>query len=92
MTLGLPIAVVLSAVIGVVVTSAATSRYPDLVNWNPINFLINVQSAFYTPACRAGIFFAGVALLCSQFYHNFAQDTVPWGMDMVGLLPKYLSI
>lgn len=92
MILGLPAAVVFSAVIGVVVTSAVTSRYPDLVDWNPIGLLINVQSAFYTPTCRAGTFFAGVALLCSQFYTNYANNTIPWGMDMVGLLPKYLSI
>ncbi|RDI78790.1 hypothetical protein Vi05172_g11150 [Venturia inaequalis] len=92
MTVGLALAVVLSAVIGAVVTSAATEVYPDLVNWNPITLLLNVQDAFYTPKCRVATFFAGVALLTSQIYNNYAQNTVPWGMDMVGLLPKYLSI
>lgn len=92
MTLGLALAVTLSAVIGAVVTSAATEVYPDLVNWNPVTLLLNVQEAFYTPKCRAATFFAGIALLTSQIYNNFAQNTVPWGMDMVGLLPKYLSI
>lgn len=91
MLLALPITVTLTALIGVLVTSATQEIYGQLI-WNPLTLLQHAQTVSYTPACRAGTFFAGVGIFSSQIFINLTQNTVPWGMDMTGCFPKYLSM
>lgn len=51
----------------------------------------SVQQMMYTPACRAGTFFAGLGLLSVTIFVNYTQNCVSSGMDLAMLAPKYLS-
>jgi NCS1 family nucleobase:cation symporter-1 len=87
---GLPITLTLTAIVGVLVTSAFFEMY-GLPIWTPLGMLIHVQQVHYTPLCRAGTFFAGIGLLSSMIYVNIVQNTVAFGMDFAGLFPKYVT-
>lgn len=63
----MPITVSLGALVGVLVTSAVKSMYGVII-WNPLLMLQHLQTVDYTPACRAGTFFAGLGLLSSQIF------------------------
>lgn len=88
---GLVLVLTPTAIIGVLITSAFAQMYQVEI-WTPLGMLLHVQGLEYTALCRAGTFFAGCGLLTSQIYINISQNTMPFGMDACGLLPKYLSI
>lgn len=46
----------------------------------------------YTPGARAAVFFAGVGLVVCQLAINTMDNAFSAGMDMAGLIPKYLNI
>lgn len=91
MILALPVTVTLCSLIGIVVATATASTYGS-VFWNPLILLTYIQETSYTPACRAGTFFAGFGILCSQIFMNMSQNSMPYGMDVAGLFPRYLSM
>lgn len=62
--MGLPLAGSLTAILGILATSAVHSRY-NVVQWNPLNLLLYIQATQYTAACRAATFFAGLAIFMS---------------------------
>lgn len=66
----MPITVSLGALVGVLVTSAVKGMYGVII-WNPLLMLQHLQAVQYTPACRAGTFFAGAGLLCSQIFVSY---------------------
>jgi NCS1 family nucleobase:cation symporter-1 len=88
--LSLAITVILTALIGIISTSALAERY-GFLEWNPLIMLQWVQAHNYTPACRAGTFFAGLGLLSVTVFVNYTQNCVSSGMDMAMLMPRYLS-
>lgn len=87
----LPITVTLVAFIGIISTSATTQLLGGDVQWNPMIMLMEVQLKWYTPACRAGTFFAGLGLLSVTVFINYTQNCVSSGMDMAMLVPRYIS-
>lgn len=91
MALALPITVTLTAMIGVFVTTATLNFSGGKAQWNPLVLLIAIQKETYTPISRCATFFAGVAILSSQIFVNLTQNTVPYGMDLAGMFPRYLS-
>lgn len=91
MLTGLPIFLFATSIIGALSASAFYHYYGTAI-WNPLDMLIFVQSTSYTPACRAGTFFAGVGLLGSQVFVNVVQNTLAFGMDFTGLFPKYVDV
>lgn len=86
----LPLTVTVVALLGVITTSAA-SEFMGEVQWNPLIMLQEVQARWYTPACRAGTFFAGVGLLSVTVFINYTQNCVSSGMDVANLLPRWIS-
>lgn len=50
-----------------------------------------IQAKDYTPACRAGTFFAGLGLLSLTVFVNYTQNCVSSGMDMAMLAPRFIS-
>jgi NCS1 family nucleobase:cation symporter-1 len=68
----LPITATIVALIGIITTSA-TSEMFGTVQWNPLIMLQLVQATYYTAACRAGTFFAGVGLLSVTVFVNYTQ-------------------
>ncbi|KAH8678280.1 permease for cytosine/purines, uracil, thiamine, allantoin-domain-containing protein [Xylariales sp. PMI_506] len=91
MLLALPITVTISATFGVLVATATYKMYGELL-WNPLQLLQYIQANHYTPASRAGTFFAGCGLLCTQIFMNLTQNAQLYGMDLAGLFPRYLSM
>lgn len=87
----MPISVLLSGLIGALVTSAYYESSGVLV-WNPLTLLAELQANNYSPAVRAGTFFAGGAFFVCQLIVNMCNNTVGAGMDISGCVPRYLSI
>lgn len=88
--IALPITVTLITLVGIIATSA-TSELLGSTQWNPMIMLQQVQMTWYTPACRAGTFLAGLGLLSVTVFINYTQNCVSSGMDVAMLVPKYVS-
>lgn len=86
----LAITVVLAALLGIIATSAFAEAYGEL-QWNPMIMLQWLQANYYTPACRAGTFFAGLGLICLTVFINYTQNCVSSGMDVAMLAPRWIS-
>ncbi|KAH8890333.1 NCS1 family nucleobase:cation symporter-1 [Thozetella sp. PMI_491] len=89
--IAMPLTVTLGALVGVLVTSSAYDIYGEVL-WNPLILLQHLQAVSYTPACRAGTFFAGCGLLSSQIFENITQNGFTNGMDIAGLMPRYFDM
>jgi NCS1 family nucleobase:cation symporter-1 len=88
---GLPITLTLTATTGTFTTTAFYSKYGQVI-WTPLDMLAFIQEIHYTPACLAGTFFAGIGLLTLLIYINIVQNTLLFGMDFAGVMPKYISM
>ncbi|KAI1846696.1 hypothetical protein JX265_009001 [Neoarthrinium moseri] len=86
----LPVTVTLTALVGIITTSAA-AEFMGEAQWNPLIMLQVVQGRWYTAACRAGTFFAGVGLLSVTVFVNYTQNCVSSGMDVAILIPRWIS-
>ncbi|KAL1964155.1 hypothetical protein VTN77DRAFT_7243 [Rasamsonia byssochlamydoides] len=87
-----PITIVITAVIGIVVTSAANDLLGQVV-WNPIYLLADIQEHYHSsPRARAGVFFASVGMVSTQLAISVVLNSVSTGMDMAGLCPRYINI
>ncbi|KAI1496218.1 permease for cytosine/purines, uracil, thiamine, allantoin-domain-containing protein [Biscogniauxia marginata] len=86
----LPLTVTLVALIGIITTSATAQMFRE-VQWNPVVMLQFVQQSYYTTACRAGTFFAGLGLLSVTVFINYTQNCVSSGMDVAMLVPRWVS-
>ncbi|KAJ9312560.1 hypothetical protein DTO271D3_7107 [Paecilomyces variotii] len=88
-----PITITVTAVIGIVVTSAAKDILGGDVVWNPIYLLADIQEYYHSrPRSRAGVFFASVGMVSTQLSISVVLNSVSTGMDMAGLCPKYINI
>jgi nucleobase:cation symporter-1, NCS1 family len=92
-TIAMSLTITLGALIGVLTTFASYEIFNDgVVYWNPLVLLQHLQATSYTPACRAGTFFAGCGFLSSQIFENIIQNRFTNGMDIAGLVPRYFSM
>lgn len=82
-----PLFIVVTAVCGILITSAAATIYDSYI-WNPFELLLAIQDASLTPAARAGTFFAGLGFLVSQLALCQMLNGISTGMDMAALCPK----
>ena len=87
----MPLSIFTAGMIGVFTTSATANVYGSVM-WNPLVLLQYVQKKEYNAACRAGTFFAGLAILLHQLFVNATQNNVGAGMDLCGMVPRYLSM
>ncbi|PFH61277.1 hypothetical protein XA68_17790 [Ophiocordyceps unilateralis] len=88
-----PITISVTAIIGIVVTSAARDILGGELQWNPIFLLANIQEHYNSSsAARAGVFFASAGLVCSQLSISLVLNAMSCGMDLAGLWPKYINI
>ncbi|TEA22039.1 Allantoin permease [Colletotrichum sidae] len=60
--------------------------------WNLWDFLEAILDHHWTPAGRAGVFLVAFSFVLSQFATNFGANSIPFGADMTGLFPRYLTI
>ncbi|RFU32336.1 hypothetical protein B7463_g3976, partial [Scytalidium lignicola] len=85
-----PLALIITAMFGVFVTSAARDIYGTVI-WQPVSLLLYIQNDSYTPAVRAGTFFAGAGWLLSQLSVNVSLNAVSAGMDLTSVIPEILN-
>ncbi|KAK2035530.1 NCS1 nucleoside transporter [Colletotrichum zoysiae] len=60
--------------------------------WNLWDMLNAILDHYWTPAARAGVFFVALCFILSVLAVNFGANSIPFGADMTGLFPKYLTI
>lgn len=60
-----PLAVSSVAIFGVLVTSATSEMYGEII-WQPITLLLHIQETDYSSGARAATFFAGLGWFMSQ--------------------------
>ncbi|OAA55850.1 uracil permease [Niveomyces insectorum RCEF 264] len=85
-----PLALTVTAMFGVFVTSACLQMYGEAI-WQPVSLLLYIQQHNYSAAARAGTFFGGVGWFLSQLAVNVSLNSVAAGMDLTSVLPKYLN-
>ncbi|KAI5814656.1 permease for cytosine/purines, uracil, thiamine, allantoin-domain-containing protein [Pyronema omphalodes] len=89
--LAAPVTITLTALIGIVVTSA-TSDFLGKKVWQPILLLTYIQKHDYSAAIRAGTFFAGFGWFVSQLSINVIHNSVAAGMDLSAMIPEYINV
>lgn len=77
-------------IVGILVTAATQQRYGEAM-WNLPSLLSAIQQTG-GPRSRAAAFFAGAALVISQFGINIPGNALSGGFDFAALFPKYLNI
>lgn len=60
--------------------------------WNPYDLLNGMLDHGYTPASRAGVFFASASFAFATLGTSIACNFIPFAADVTCLLPKYLNI
>ena len=86
-----PIFIVVTAVCGIIITSAAATVYGEYI-WNPLELLLTIQDHSLSSAARAGTFFAGLGFLTDQLALCQMLNGISTGMDMAALCPKWINI
>ena len=89
--LGAPLTITIAATFGVFATSAVKEHY-GVTLWQPVELLEWILENHYTPAARAGCFFAGLGFFFSQLSVNIAQNSVSAGMDLASLAPRWIDV
>jgi NCS1 family nucleobase:cation symporter-1 len=60
--------------------------------WNIWDLFEAILDHHFGAGARAGIFFAALAFYLGVFATNFGANSIPFGSDMTGLFPKWLTI
>ncbi|ORY25545.1 NCS1 nucleoside transporter [Naematelia encephala] len=81
------------ATIGLICSSCAATIWPDVEEllWNPALILYNIQ-LHGSSAARAGVFFGAIAFVLSQYMLTVTACNLIGGLDLSGVLPKYINI
>lgn len=86
-----PVFIIVTAVCGILITSAAATIYGEYI-WNPFELLLAIQDHSMSASARAGTFFAGLGFLVSQLALCQMLNGISTGMDMAALCPKWINI
>lgn len=90
-----PLGAIIMAFIGLICTSCAAQLYPQTTEllWQPYAFLDAIREYNDNSAsARAGVAFASLAFILSQFGMVVASNAVVAGIDLAGALPRYFTI
>jgi NCS1 family nucleobase:cation symporter-1 len=80
-----PVAITITALIGIIVTSAAQNVLGQVV-WNPIYLLADIQEYYgSSPRARAGVFFASIGMVSTQLAVRQIIQFVELNTDMAEL-------
>lgn len=77
--------------LGLASTTSMQSKFGEAY-WNIWDLLDAILDHYWTPGGRAGVFFVALAFLLGVFATNFGANSIPFGADMTGLFPKWLTI
>ncbi|KAG1845141.1 permease for cytosine/purines, uracil, thiamine, allantoin-domain-containing protein [Suillus subluteus] len=87
-----PFCIIVCATIGIIVTSCAQEIVGSLI-WEPFLLLATLQDYYNdSPRVRVAIFFAGLGCACAQLGINIVFNSVSAGMDLSGVVPRYINI
>lgn len=89
-----PFGAVLVACIGIICTSCAATLYPDekTLLWQPYALLEAIRANEDSSGARAGVAFASIAFMLSQFGIVVASNSVIAGIDLAALLPRWFTV
>lgn len=89
-----PLGTITVACIGIVCTSCAATLYPQETKllWQPYAFLEAVRKYEDNQGARAGVAFASIAFMLSQFGMVVASNSVVAGIDLAALLPRWFTV
>ncbi|KAJ9137270.1 NCS1 nucleoside transporter [Pleurostoma richardsiae] len=89
-----PLGTIVVACIGIICTSCAATLYPqeDSLLWQPYAFLDAIRRNEGNSGARAGVAFASIAFMVSQFGIVVASNSVVAGIDLAALLPRWFTI
>ncbi|KAF4448382.1 putative uracil permease [Fusarium austroafricanum] len=89
-----PLGTIVVGCIGIICTSCAATLYPrkDGLLWQPYVFLDTIREQEDTRGARAGVAFASIAFMLSQFGMVVASNLVVAGIDLAALLPRWFTI
>ncbi|KAJ5058740.1 amidase signature domain-containing protein [Bipolaris maydis] len=89
------VSVFVSAIIvfflGMASTTSMQSVY-GVAYWNIWDLFDAILDHHFGAGARAAIFFASLAFYFGVFATNFGANSIPFGSDMTGLFPKWLTI
>lgn len=60
--------------------------------WNPWDLLGAILDHYWTAGARAGVFFVSFSFLLGVLATNLGCNSIPFGADMTGLFPRFLTI
>ncbi|KAJ0331723.1 hypothetical protein COL5a_002390 [Colletotrichum fioriniae] len=60
--------------------------------WNLWDLLDAILDHYWNSTARAGVFFVSFSFILSVLATNFGANSLPFGADMTGLFPRYLTI
>lgn len=78
-------------VFGVIGASTSEQLYGEQF-WMPFDFFTYWLKDNYSSGARAATFFCGVAFTLSQMSYTISNAGFASGMDLAGLLPKYINV
>ncbi|RBR24513.1 uncharacterized protein FIESC28_02709 [Fusarium coffeatum] len=89
-----PLGTIVVGCIGIICTSCAATLYPEneKLLWQPYVFLDTIREQENNRRARAGIAFASIAFMFSQFGMVVASNLVVAGIDLAALLPRWFTI
>ncbi|KAI6878748.1 hypothetical protein KC360_g3607 [Hortaea werneckii] len=76
---------------GIAATASAQTKFGEAY-WNQWDLLNAILDRFWSPAARAGCFFASFGFVLSVLGVNIGCNAIPFGADVTGLLPKAFTI
>lgn len=86
-----PIAVTLSASLGILSTSAINNAW-NLELWNQWDLLDAIMTKYWSSSTRFAVFLAAACWSVSILGTNVAANMIPFGADSSMLFPRYLTI
>ncbi|KAK7967054.1 putative uracil permease [Apiospora aurea] len=60
--------------------------------WNLWDLLDAILDNYWGPAARGGVFLVSLSFLLAVIATNFGSNSIPFGADLTGLFPKYMTI
>ncbi|KAL9563786.1 hypothetical protein ACKAV7_012175 [Fusarium commune] len=77
--------------LGLASTASMQTVYGEAY-WNIWDLLDSILDHHWNAGARAGVFFLALAFLLGVFATNFGANSIPFGSDMTGLFPRWLTI
>ncbi|KAK6834346.1 hypothetical protein PG987_009040 [Apiospora arundinis] len=60
--------------------------------WNLWDLLDAILDHYWGPAARGGVFLVSLSFLVAVIATNFGSNSIPFGADLTGLFPRYMTI